>query len=100
MTNRLARRRNGLLWFAGAGLLLLGFADLVRGGATLASILLVVGYLVLVPLSLWFTRREDAPPTSPHRQRIAAEEPAADIKRRRLTPSRRGFSSPRPCCFS
>jgi len=32
--------------------LLVGFIDLARGGETLAPILLVVGYCVLVPLAI------------------------------------------------
>jgi hypothetical protein len=32
--------------------LLLGYADLARGGITLAPMLLVISYVVLVPLSL------------------------------------------------
>lgn len=32
--------------------LILGFADLVRGGETIAPILLVLGYCVLVPLAI------------------------------------------------
>jgi hypothetical protein len=33
-------------------LLLLGYADLVRGGVTAAPLLLVSGYLLLVPLAI------------------------------------------------
>jgi len=32
--------------------LALGYADLVRGGTTIAPILLVVGYCVLIPLAI------------------------------------------------
>ena len=32
--------------------LLLGYADLVRGGVVVAPVLLVTGYLLLVPLAL------------------------------------------------
>lgn len=32
--------------------LLLGYADLWRGGMTLSALLLAVGYLVLVPLAI------------------------------------------------
>lgn len=46
-------RRAGLLWWGLAGLsLVLGYADLARGGETIAPILLVVGYCVLVPLAI------------------------------------------------
>jgi hypothetical protein len=39
-------------WGAAAATLLLGFLDLVRGGETIAPILLVIGYLVLVPIAI------------------------------------------------
>lgn len=46
-------RRTSLLWWGLAALcLLLGYADLARGGETIAPILLVVGYCVLVPLAI------------------------------------------------
>jgi hypothetical protein len=83
MTPRSLLTRNTLLPVAGAVVLLLGFADLVRGGVTLAPILLVVGYLVLVPLSLRFGGRQDAP--SP---RVKRQPRAAD---RRLTSNQRGL---------
>ena len=48
-----ARRGTALLWWAlAAGSLLAGYADLVRGGETIAPILLVAGYCVLVPLAI------------------------------------------------
>lgn len=45
-------RRMPLLWLAAALTLLAGYADLWRGGETIAPILLVVGYCVLVPLAI------------------------------------------------
>jgi len=46
-------RTRSLLWWALAALaLVLGYADLARGGETLAAVLLVVGYCVLVPLAI------------------------------------------------
>lgn len=39
-------------WGLAAAAILLGFADLWRGGETIAPILLVVGYLVLVPIAI------------------------------------------------
>ncbi len=45
-------RRSWLYWTIAAIVLLLGFADLARGGETLAPILLVIGYCVLVPLAI------------------------------------------------
>ncbi len=35
-----------------AAALLIGYADLARGGETIAPILLVLGYCVLVPLTI------------------------------------------------
>ena len=49
----LSGRRAALLWWGlAAASLLGGYADLVRGGETIAPILLVVGYLVLVPIAI------------------------------------------------
>ena len=45
-------RRLPVLWIAAALSLLLGYADLWRGGETVAPILLVLGYCVLVPLAI------------------------------------------------
>jgi hypothetical protein len=48
-----ARRGRAWMWWGLAALTLVaGFADLTRGGMTLAPILLVVGYCVLVPLAI------------------------------------------------
>jgi hypothetical protein len=42
-----------LVWWAVAMLtILLGYADRARGGMTIAPILLVAGYCVLVPLAI------------------------------------------------
>ena len=46
------RVRSGVLWAAALLTLLVGFIDLARGGETLAPILLVLGYCVLVPLAI------------------------------------------------
>jgi hypothetical protein len=40
------------LWGLAAVTILLGYADLARGGTTIAPILLVAGYCVLVPLAI------------------------------------------------
>jgi hypothetical protein len=46
----LAPARSALFLRAGAAATLgLGYADLIRGGTTLAPVLLVVGYVLLVP---------------------------------------------------
>ena len=46
-------RGRSFVWWAVAALVLVaGYADLVRGGETLAPILLVLGYCVFVPLAI------------------------------------------------
>jgi len=47
-----SRARALLFWGAALLSLLLGYADLWRGGETIAPILLVLGYVVLVPLAI------------------------------------------------
>jgi hypothetical protein len=47
-----ARRRPALWWGLAAASLALGYADLARGGTTIAPLLLVLGYCVLVPLAI------------------------------------------------
>ena len=44
-----SRPRTWLWWGLAVLALLLGYIDLVRGGITLAPILLVLGYCVLIP---------------------------------------------------
>jgi hypothetical protein len=46
------RGRGLLLWGVAALVLLAGYADLARGGTTLAPILLVLGYCVAVPVAI------------------------------------------------
>jgi len=49
----LAPAQRALMWrVAAATALLIGYADLIRGGVTIAPLLLVIGYLLLVPLAL------------------------------------------------
>jgi hypothetical protein len=45
-------RRAWVYWIVATLVLLAGFADLARGGETLAPILLVIGYCVLIPLAI------------------------------------------------
>jgi hypothetical protein len=53
MAHTESRRGRALLWWGlAAAALVLGYADLARGGETLAPILLVIGYCVLVPLAI------------------------------------------------
>ena len=46
------RTRPFLWWAIATVVLLAGYADLIRGGTTLAPILLVIGYCVLVPIAI------------------------------------------------
>lgn len=46
------RARALALWGLAAAALVVGYLDLARGGETLAPILLVLGYLVLVPVAI------------------------------------------------
>ena len=39
-------------WGIALGALLVGFADLARGGESIAPILLAIGYCVLIPLAI------------------------------------------------
>ena len=41
-----------LKWGAAAVVLAAGYADLARGGETLAPILLVIGYVILIPVAI------------------------------------------------
>jgi hypothetical protein len=45
-------RRSWMYWTIATVVLLAGFADLAQGGETIAPILLVIGYCVLVPLAI------------------------------------------------
>jgi hypothetical protein len=47
-----SRSRPLLWWGLAAAALGIGYADLARGGTTLAPILLVLGYCVLVPIAI------------------------------------------------
>ena len=51
-TETASRSRPWLWWGLAILALLLGYLDLVRGGITLAPILLVLGYCVLIPLAI------------------------------------------------
>jgi hypothetical protein len=46
-----ASRRARIVRLAAMFMILVGFFDLIRGGIVLAPVALVVGYLVLAPLS-------------------------------------------------
>ena len=53
MTSTQTSRSRALLWWGAAALTLVaGYADLWRGGDTIAPILLVIGYCVLVPIAI------------------------------------------------
>lgn len=44
--------RPALWWGLAAAALVVGYADLWRGGVTVAPILLVLGYCVLIPIAI------------------------------------------------
>lgn len=49
----IAETRRSLLWWGLAVVaLVLGYFDLIRGGITLAPILLVLAYCVLIPIAI------------------------------------------------
>ena len=48
-----SNRSRAMLWWGVAVLVIAaGYADLARGGETLAPVLLVAGYVVLIPLAI------------------------------------------------
>ncbi|HEY3258501.1 MAG TPA: hypothetical protein VGJ64_06560 [Gemmatimonadaceae bacterium] len=50
---RISRRTRSItLWAAALAVIVIGFADLAAGGTTVAPILLVLGYCVLVPIAI------------------------------------------------
>ena len=49
---RVGGGKSAVKWGIAAAVLAIGYADLARGGMTLAPILLVVGYVVLVPVAI------------------------------------------------
>jgi len=52
-SNETSPRTRGAVWWVCAALaIILGFADLARGGETVAPILLAVGYCVLIPMAI------------------------------------------------
>ena len=51
-TSQSPRMRPLLFWGLALVTIVLGFADLARGGETIAPILLVIGYCVLVPIAI------------------------------------------------
>ena len=51
-SNPISRARQRMWWAIAGFVIVAGFADLARGGQTLAPILLAVGYCVLVPVAI------------------------------------------------
>ena len=51
-TETTLQARSWLWWGLAIGSIVLGFADLARVGTTIAPILLVLGYCVLVPIAI------------------------------------------------
>lgn len=53
MNSTMNTRTRALIWWGAAALSLLGgYVDLWRGGETIAPILLILGYVVLVPTAI------------------------------------------------
>ncbi|MCX7785702.1 MAG: DUF3098 domain-containing protein [candidate division WOR-3 bacterium] len=50
--NIVFKTKNYILFFAGVLTIIVGFITLSKGSITLAPILLVVGYVILIPLSI------------------------------------------------
>jgi hypothetical protein len=51
-TSQSPRTRPRLFWGLALLTIIAGFVDLARGGETVAPILLVIGYCVLVPIAI------------------------------------------------
>jgi hypothetical protein len=51
-TESAKRSGTAVKWGVAAVVLAAGYADLARGGATLAPILLVIGYGILIPVAI------------------------------------------------
>jgi len=51
-TEQTNSKKPTLMWGIAAFVLVAGYADLARGGQTIAPILLVIGYGVLVPMAI------------------------------------------------
>ena len=49
---RVGSGKSAVKWGIAAVVLAIGYADLARGGMTLAPIALVLGYVVLVPVAI------------------------------------------------
>ena len=47
-----SRNRTIGLWVAALAVITIGFIDLARGGTSIAPVLLVLGYCVLVPIAI------------------------------------------------
>ena len=47
-----SRTRSVGLWVAALAAIAVGFADLARGGTTIAPVMLVLGYCILVPVAI------------------------------------------------
>jgi hypothetical protein len=53
-------KTNYLIFLAGLAAIIFGYVDLARGGITIAPILLVVGYCVIVPIAILYRGRDSA----------------------------------------
>lgn len=64
-------RKNWILFGAGLAALVLGFGLLALGDITLAPILLLAGYLVLIP---WALVARPRPPAAQGKEKVSGEE--------------------------
>ncbi|MBI3872363.1 MAG: hypothetical protein HY304_04725 [candidate division Zixibacteria bacterium] len=55
-------RTNYYIFLAGLVAIILGYVTLGQGSITLAPILLVLGYCVIVPVAILYKKKDDAPP--------------------------------------
>src|SRR5882672_1077261 len=57
--------RSLLRWLLPSVALMVGFADLWRGGVTLAPLALIAAYCVLIPWAIWTGRKAEDPARLP-----------------------------------
>jgi len=55
-------RRNYLIFGIGLAVIIIGYIALASGSITLAPLLLVIGYCVLIPISIMIKDKKKAPP--------------------------------------
>ena len=58
-------KRNYYIFLAGLVVIILGYFTLSQGSITLAPILLVLGYCVILPVAILYRGRDEAPTSAP-----------------------------------